>query len=136
LGDELLELGYQLGAAASGQVGVDSVLEDGEACFFQLASGVLCERLVAKIGERLATPDRQRVAKNLRIVLQTTFLRELLEAVQVELARLEAKTVPRRLSHEPVLTEHSTQLGDSVLKNLRSRRRWPLSPERVDQSVA
>ena len=59
---------------------------------------MLCERLVAKIGERLATPDRQRVAKNLRIVLRTTFLRELLEAVQVDLARLEAKTVARRLS--------------------------------------
>ena len=96
---------------------------------------MLCKRLVAKIGERLATPDRQRVAKNPRVVLQTTFLRELLEAVQVELARLEAKSVPRRLRHEPVLTEHSTQLGDGVLKNLRSRRRWPLSPEGVDQSV-
>ena len=48
--------------------------------------GVLRERLVAKIRERLAAPDRQRVAKNPRIALLPPFLRELLEAVQVELA--------------------------------------------------
>ena len=111
------------------------VFEDREARFFQPAGSVLCERLVAKIGERLATPDRQRIAKNLRVVVQTTFLRELLEAVQVELAPLEPKAVPGRLSHEPVLTERSPQLRDGVLKNLRSRRRRPFSPERVDQSV-
>jgi hypothetical protein len=26
-------------------------------------------------------------------------------------------------------------LGDGVLENLRGRRRWPLSPERIDQTV-
>jgi hypothetical protein len=134
--DQLFELGYQHGAAPSGQVGVDPILQDREACFFKLTGSVLRERLVAKIREGRAPPDRKRVAKKPRIALRATFLRELLEAVQVELALLEAKAVPGRLSYEPVLSERSSQLGDGVLENLRGYRRWLLSPKRVDQAVA
>ena len=106
-GDQLLELGYQHRVASSGEVGVDPVLEHREARVFQLARSLLRERLVAKIREGLAAPDRQRVAKHPRIAFQATFLRELLEAVQVELALLEPKAVTGRLGYEPVLSERS-----------------------------
>lgn len=133
-GNQLLELGYEQGVASSGQVGVDPFLENREACFLQLTGSVLGEQFVAKIGKGLAAPDRQRVAKNSRVAGRAAFLRELLEAVQVELALLEAKTVTGRLGYQPVLPERSAKLGHAVLKDLRGRRRRALSPKSVDQS--
>ena len=59
-----------------------------------MSGSVLRERLVAKIGEGLAAPDRERVAENPCIALRAAFLRELLEPVQVELALLERKRYP------------------------------------------
>ena len=57
------------------------------------------------------------------------------EAVEVELARVDAEHVSGRLGDDPVGPEQLAQLRDEVLERRRRRPRRLLAPERVDQPV-
>ena len=63
LGDERLELRHQVVMAAERQVGVDAILERGEPQLVQPGDLALRERLAAEIGQRLAVPQRERIAQ-------------------------------------------------------------------------
>ena len=63
LGDQRLELRHQLVMAAERQVGVDAILERREPQLLQPGDLALRVRLAAEIGERLAVPERERIAQ-------------------------------------------------------------------------
>ena len=66
LGDERLEFRHKLVMAAERQVGVDAVLERREPQLLQPRDLALRLRLAAEIGQRLAVPQRERIAQQRR----------------------------------------------------------------------
>ena len=69
LADERLQLGHRLGVAAERQVGLQPLLERDQAERLQAADLVAGERLVAKVGERRATPERERLPEQVARLL-------------------------------------------------------------------
>ena len=63
LGDQCLELSDDLRVAAEREVGVDAILEAGDASLLEAPDLGLRERLVGEVGERRAAPEIERVAQ-------------------------------------------------------------------------
>ena len=98
----------------------------------------LRERLVAELGKRRAAPERERLAqRRLRpAALPPRLGHQPLEAVQVEVARLDPELIARRAGDDRVGAERLAQLGDVPLQDLRRRGRRTTGPEILDQPVA
>ena len=62
LGDERLELAGQLGVPAGGEILLDALLDAGEPEILEPRDLGLGEPRVGEIGERRATPERERLA--------------------------------------------------------------------------
>jgi hypothetical protein len=110
LRDEGLQLGHELGVPARRQVGVDPVLEGGEAKVVQVR-GRTPGGLAGEVGQRTAVPERERLAEERTARRQVAALRlpdEPPEAVEVELVRGDPQPVARRDRLEPV-SEHAPQ---------------------------
>src|SRR6266542_108493 len=104
------------------KIDLDSLLQRGQVQLLQAGDLGLGEALVAEVGERRTAPERERL-------LQVPLFDQSLEALQVELARLDAQQVARSLGQQPLLTEHLPQLRDVDLQGLLGRVRGLLLPE-------
>ena len=88
LRDQLLELADELRVAAGLEVGRDPLLEHREAQLLQTGHGRQRERLVGEVGQRLAPPELERLAKG----YAAFFPRQLLDAPDPR--RRAARTAP------------------------------------------
>ena len=90
--------------APDGQVGIDPLLEHGYPELLEPGDLGLGERLVRQVRERRPAPECKRVAKLARGPLwigPPRLVRQLLEAGQVELGRLDMKRVAGCVRREP-----------------------------------
>ena len=115
--DLRLEARDQVVRASGREPGVDEIRARGVAQVAEPANLVLRERLVAEVGQGLAAPERQRrLEESLRFcrlsVVEdgSSLPRQLLEAVAVELVRLEAKAVAGRRRLDPVGSERLAEM--------------------------
>ena len=114
---------------ACSEVRVDAIFDHGESLLLQAATGFVCEPLVAQVEKRRPTPERERLGL-------AAFAGQALESLEVQLVLFDAQQVPRIPRLEPGVPKLLAQVGDTVLENLRRRRRRPLVPEDVDQRAA
>jgi hypothetical protein len=128
LAHERLELADERRVAAGGEIGVDPVLEARQAELVEPGALRLGETSLRDIGERAAAPERKRRGG-------LAGCDERLEALEVELARVDAKPVTGRLRLQAVLAQQLAQLGHVDLQRLRRRLGRLVVPERVDQTV-
>ena len=94
--------------------------------------------LVGEIGKRRAAPERERLAEELgglvsarRVCLRA----QRPEPRLVELAGIQPQDVAGRLRDHPVVGERLAELRHVDVERLRSARRLPLAPERVEQPL-
>jgi hypothetical protein len=135
---ERLELTRDLGVAAAGELGVEPLLVRGEPQLVQPGDLGLSERLVRQVGERRPPPQIESVAQQLRRRRGSCAAGlgdELLEALEVELTRLEAQDVAGRARDDHTRSELPAQLGDEDVDALDDRRGRRLAPELVDQPL-
>ena len=66
LADERLEIADELAVTAEGELGLCALLLEREPELLQPTDLALCERLVRKLRQRLAAPERKRVAQEPR----------------------------------------------------------------------
>ena len=101
LGDQELELADELAGAAESEVGVDAILERGEAKLLEPTDLTLRPWLVGELGEWRAAPEREGLPQPLgsdRRLGASRLGHETLEAVQIEAdpARRGARSPPAR----------------------------------------
>ena len=99
LGDERLELRYELTVSSLRQVRCDSPLQGEQAELREAPDRRLGESVVGEVRERSATPERESVAERpggRRRILALGPLEELLEDVEVELTWRRTEHVARR----------------------------------------
>jgi hypothetical protein len=121
-----------------GEIRVDPFLERCQAKLLEPGDVGLGKLLVLEIGQRSATPESERLVKELRSPsgLLARLGHESLEPEQVELGFVEDEGVARSAGDKPRPAELLPQLGDIDLNRLRGRRWRALAPELVDQPVA
>ena len=127
-GRERVELACERAVASRVEVGVDSRLQRGQARFLEPRHLRLGERLEGEVGERLATPERERAV---RVALGN----EALEAVDVELVGVDADEVAGRPGDDPVGADRPAKRVHVHLERARRARRRLLAPDPVDQAV-
>ena len=91
LGDEAFELGYDLVVSARLELRLDTFLDHRQTERFEPARLLACERLVAKLGQRLATEERKRLPELLRPgpgTVSRRRCRDRLDALDIELVLL------------------------------------------------
>ena len=89
------------------EIGIDAILERSEPKLLEPLDVDTGERLEREIGKRTAAPQRQRLAQPLRGTLRrarrerpASFLGQVLEAMEIQLAEAHAQEVARRAGHE------------------------------------
>ncbi len=110
------------------EVRLDPRLEAGEPKLLQAADLGLREGLVGELGQRLAAPERKRLALLARGG-------QPLESGEVELVLLDAQQVARRARLDTLLAERLAELGDVDLERLPPALRCLLVPECIDQAI-
>ena len=130
LGDEPLELPDQLPVAAGGEASVDRQLGRMEAQLLQppdLGGG---ERLAGDVGQRVAPPQPERLARLL-------LLDQALEANGVDAFHVELQLITAPVGDDlgAVAVEQPPELGDVELHHLRRGRRRVLAPEPIHQQL-
>src|SRR4051794_33508549 len=97
---EALELSDRLAVATERQVGLDPVLEGGEAKLLEASELGLQRGLEPEVVEGRPAPERQRLRQLLggggRVACRSGLADELAEAVEVELAGLDVQLITRR----------------------------------------
>ena len=145
--DESLELPDEVAMPTEPELELDPLADRGEPELFEprdLGPGEVLER---KFLERRPSPKAERVAQQpdraLRIVVGTGFGDEPLEAIAVELSRLEAKQITRRPREDQLVVgafqarlEQSPQVRHVRLDHVGRRLRPPLAPDVLDQARA
>ena len=135
LRDEPLELGDELAMATVRQLVVDRLLQRGQPQLLQATDLRRRERLVCDVGERRATPQRERLAR-------CAIRHEPLESSRVDLvvgdAQLVAAPAREDLERVPVsaVVQRPPQLRDVLLDHLRRARRRLLAPQPREQRVS
>ena len=127
-GHERVELAGERAMASGVEVGVDPGLERPEAQFVESRRLGQRKRLERDVRERLPAPEGERAV---RVALGE----ELLEAIDVELARLDANEVPRCPSDDPVGAERLPERVHVHLESAGRARGRRLAPDAVDQPV-
>ena len=137
--DECVELGNQHDVEPERQLGLDALLQAGEALLGEPAFLEPGERLL-ELREGRAPPDLERGAKGCcGIGGAATRLRlaaagvELLEPAEVERVPVELDDVPRRARDEQAFRELLAQLGDEDLDHLRGGLRHLVAPDVLDE---
>ena len=148
---ELAKLGHKARVATEVEVRGDTVLEHRNAELFEPADLGLRKRLVAEVGERAPTPQRQSTAENLggatRVAGSQRFPpggREIFEALEVELAPAQPQHIAGRPCYEQLARLPGPAGGFEPLPKSRHRHlqrvgavRLPVfGPQRGDQPVA
>ncbi len=140
LGHERLQLADELAAAAELQVRLDPLLESELTQLLEPRRLGLHERVVREVRERRVAPERKRNPESRRPcgrLLAPRSREQLLEEVQVELARPDAQHVPGSsgLEHVAGAPERLAQRGDVDLNRLRGGLRDLLRPKRLCEPV-
>ena len=101
------------------------------------------KRLVKNVRQRRPAPQGERVTEHTFRFLGFSRGRcvscrahEALEAIDIELARLDSQEVPAWAALESIAAKRAAQPRDVSVERLLDARRRPLAPERVDQPVA
>ena len=127
-----------------GEVGVDTILQRGQAQLIHAPNRCLCEGLEREVCEGGAAPETQRLAQLRRGLLRSpsaergaAVAEELLEPIQVDLIGVEPDEVAGTLSDEDLArrAEQLAQLRHVDLDRVGGRRRRLLAPELVDQAI-
>ncbi len=126
--NESLELCGERVVSSGGEVGGDAGLERAESGFLEPRSLRLGKRLGGEVGERRPAPERKRLAR-------PTVGNEVLEALDVALALLDAEHVARCAGHDPVGAERVAKRVDMYLERVRGAGGGRVSPDPVDQPV-
>jgi hypothetical protein len=143
LGDERIELPEQRVMPAERELGVAEQLKRVQPLLLQALALVPHERLGREIGERGPMPEPECLAQQpgggvgpggVEVLPRARDQR--LEALEVELARLEDDPVARAACLDPVGAQRLAQPGDVDLERLDRRGRRFLAPQRVDEGVA
>ena len=129
-GDERVELADHLGVAAGLEVGVDRALRRPHAQLLEPADLGGRERLVGEVGERVAVPERERVARA-RLAHQP------LEAHGVDVALGQLQLVAAAVGHDSnaVAVEDASEMRHVVLHHLRRARRQLVTPQALGEPV-
>ena len=126
--DQAFELGNKLGVPPVREVCLESILECRQPRLLELERRALGERFVPQIGERLTTPEVERLTQQRGIPGCPAALYEHLEPLEVQLTRVDPQDVARRARDKPIVAERLPQLGDRVLEDLGRRGRGSLAP--------
>jgi hypothetical protein len=139
---EGLQLRYQLVAAAALQIGVDPILKRKESELFQPFCRAGPERFVEDVRQCWASPKVERGPKRIRGLSGSSSKQglvavsvEALEAVEVELAGLDAKQIARTTCQEPPFAERLAHARDGGVERMACARGRTFSPQAVDQAV-
>ena len=142
LRDERPQLADELRVEPALEVGRDALLERLEPGLLEPRDLRLAEALVSQVGERRSAPERERLAEPGRGSGRVAAAQRLapgghpeLEAVDVELARLDPEHVPGRAGLERVAGEGLPEPRDGHPQRLRGVAPVPV-PELFDQAVA
>jgi hypothetical protein len=142
VGDERLELTDEVSMATEQQVGVDAFLHSDETKLFEPRPLAPRERLRGKLGQRLATPEPERLTEGggrrcrlMRSKLSLALLEATLETVKVELRGLYPGEVARRAGDEGAFWQHLAQSRDVGLDYLDGFFWRRVTPELVDETL-
>ena len=127
--DEVVELREQPRPVAAGEIGVDALLHHGQAPLLEPLRLLIRERLVEDVGEGRAAPELERLA-------QRTARHQSLEAVEVELTRLDDEQVAGSAPQDATCAQHPAQPRHVAVERLRRAPGWMLPPQPGDQPVA
>ena len=127
---------------AEREVGVDPVLDRGEAELLEAPDRRLGERLVAEVREWRAPPQRERGAELLGRVgrvsgreCAASLLDEALEPMEVERIGLDPRLVAAGSGHEDIGRQHAAEAGDERRECIGGALRRVVTPQLVDQPV-
>ena len=145
---ERLELADSVGLAPQGEHRLEASFERLQAEAFEARDLRLREGLVRKVGQRRATPERERLGEErlglvgcARTERGSPFGEQPLELLGVERPSRYAQHIPGRLGHElglPVrvgVVEQPAQLRHVHLDAVRRRCRRGVAPERIDEAI-
>src|SRR4051812_37883237 len=104
-GDQRLELRYELGVTSARELCVHEVRLRGQPGLLEPSRFALGERLVVEVGERVSAPQCQCLPQQFGIARGAPAPCEQLEALEVELPRLDPQQVTRWSGQQPVLAE-------------------------------
>jgi hypothetical protein len=129
LRDEHVELRDHRRVAAGGEIGVDRHLDRVQSQLVQTPDLRRSERLVGQIGQRLAKPERQRLAR--------LSLERLLEPNRVDgvFRKLQLVAAAPRDDPRPVLPQRPAQVRDVGLHHLRRGRRRLFAPQPLGEAI-
>ena len=130
LADQPVELAGQLGVAPGRQVGVDRHVGGAQPQILEAPDLGCGERLVGQVRQRLAPPQRQRLAR-------TRLLQQPLHACHVDAAVGELQLVTAAVGDDSnaVAVERASQMRHVELHHLRRARRRPIAPQSLGQAV-
>jgi hypothetical protein len=138
--DEAFELGDELRVPAELEVSIDLLLNHRESELFEPHSLGGGECLVAKVRQRLAAEDCERLSKLPRPCGWTIRSRrgdDSLQAVNVQLiVSRKPQSISRRSRLDPLSSEPLPQGRDMTVQSLLRCRRRPRAPQALDQLVA
>ena len=86
--------------------------ERGEAQLGQAGDGSLREGLVGHVGQRLTTPEPERLPQRVAVTRRD----ELLEPLQVELTWSDPNQIPRRARLDPIRADRAAQPRNRLLQ--------------------
>jgi hypothetical protein len=135
--DQRLELRHQLVMAAERQLGVDAILDRREPQLLEPSDLALRECLALEVGQRLAPPERQRVAQARRPLARIVALAgprdQRLEPGEVDLVRRRLQQITGRARPDPLGADQLAKARDMPVQRGLRRSRRLLSPQCLDQ---
>ena len=138
LADQQLQLADELGARAKREISLDPLLEGFEPKLLEPSDLGLRPGLVGELGQRLSSPERERLPQH-----PVRFRRggsprthdELLEPQQVERPRIGTELVRRGGGPDHDAAQHPAELRDVLLQDLRRGGGRSSAPQILDQAV-
>jgi hypothetical protein len=134
LGDQRLELAYQLSVAAAFEVGVDPLFEDREPELFQTSDLTLRERLEGEVRQRRTAPEPERRSQSASPGLtgeHPSLPDQALEAAEISLVGRGVEHVAGSLGLHAIGAERLPEVRDHVLERGPRRLRRVLAPQLV-----
>ena len=128
--DQRVELADHLGMPAGREVGVDRQLDRAQPQLLEPSDLRRRERLVGEVGERLAAPQRERLAR-----ARCSSSRSKRTASTSPSGELQLIAAPAGDDSSPVAVEHAAQTRDVELDHLRRARRRRVAPQPLGQAV-
>ena len=142
LGHERAQLADELGVAAAGELCLDPAFQRMQSHLVEPERLRHEHAALCNLGERRPAPERERLAKGHRRLLRPSVLerfgpahRQLLEAIHIAGAALDAEHVGIASRLDRVPPESTAQVGDVALHDISRGGRRGLAPDLVDQAA-